>query len=189
MLFWSHYVILFAAYVVTALLCGTLALSAQRLTIRVPGVPHRLIWAGLSILIITLALGRYLDLGELPTAIMRNYAYLNDWYDVRRVFQAQAILAVLTASVVAFGVALWIVRRAIVYYWLTLFSTIFLLSYVAIRAISLHQVDALLRRYVAGAPLWVQLELIGILGVGVSTIPHLWRVARSPASTLSGLKP
>lgn len=120
--------------------------------------------------LLVLGINKLFNLSGAVTAWFQTLAYQGQWYDQRRVAQAAVILFLL-----AMGMVL-----AIYLYFTTtalpggiraaLFGLAFLAILVIVRAASLHAVDALLFRPVAGIKLnWV-LELFGI---ALASLPSL----------------
>jgi hypothetical protein len=84
-------------------------------------------------------------------------------YEQRRLFQVSLIIVLGIGAIAGFASLLWLVRRAWRRYTPALVGLLFTLSFVTIRAISLHQVDVLLGRRLAGMRVEWLLEGGGIL--------------------------
>lgn len=130
---------------------------------RPPGPARRAaLWLGLGALMIGLGINKQLDLQTLLTEIGRVMAHGQGWYEQRRVVQAVFIVAVLALGCVGAGVVWWLSRGSLAELWLALAGTVFLLTFIVIRAASFHHVDVLIGTRILGLRLnWI-FELGGI---------------------------
>lgn len=121
------------------------------------------VWFGVTVLMVFLCLNKQMDLQSLVTDIGREISRLFDQYENRRTYQKIFIFAVL-AIVGLFGpLFAWKYRRFVSSHKLLTAGLVFLLTFIVIRAISIHHVDAFLKTSRAGGVKmnWV-LELTGI---------------------------
>ncbi len=126
------------------------------------------LWVGLAALLFALGVNKQLDLQSLLTAIGRELAYADGWYEERRKVQRIFVLGV-AATVAGAGIGLFALARG----QLTRLSpalggALFLLAFVLVRASSFHHVDALIATDLCGLRLnWI-FELGGIAFIGLS---------------------
>lgn len=136
-------------------------------------------WFGVAALMAFLCLNKQMDLQSLVTDIGREISRLFDQYENRRVYQKIFIFAVL-AIVALFGpLFAWKYRRFVAAHKLLTAGLAFLLTFIVIRAISMHHVDAFLKTSRAGGVKmnWI-FELTGIGLVALAA----WR--ERPKATL-----
>jgi hypothetical protein len=116
-----------------------------------------------------LAVNRALGLDTGLTILFRNIALREGWYADRRIFQLLAVLLLAAGVVLVLLLGRWLNGR-IPYLELriVLVATLLLLGFVAIRACSFHDVDAVLARTLAGFRLGGLAEFAAILLVAVS---------------------
>jgi hypothetical protein len=141
-----------------------LALTGQRR--RLSEIPDRArgrsFWIGLAAALFLLGIGKQLDLLTPVTALGRLIATHQGWYGRRRKVQEIFIGGVIVAGCVGFR-SVWVLikgqeRRA----GPALLGIVCLVSYVGIRAVSFHYLDALLRSKIGGLELSAALELGGL---------------------------
>jgi len=142
-------------------------------------------WArsGLAAIFATLAVGRVFGLQWRLAEFFRRRAVVGGWYDERRGFQTWVVLAVaaLAAAVVIAIVAVSLRRKSP--RTLAVFAPVAtLLGFLAVRAVSLHQIDHLLYRRVAGVEvnLAVELTLLALVAAGL-----IWGPIRAPTSIVA----
>ena len=157
-----------AAYFITAIICALCALQSKR----------RGIWWALALGMLLLAINKQQDLLGLLTALGRSNAWGGDWYMVRGSIQAEIIAGIVLLLGLFFASVVWFLRPLPRLMWLALTSFIFLTGFAAIRAVSLHGIDAFLYTAVAGIYLnWV-FELGGIGLIASAAIVTLWRAGQ-----------
>jgi len=141
-----------------------LALLGQRR--RLAALPEAVrmsaLWNALALGLLLLGINKQLDLQTAITEIGRMIARDLDWISIRRTLQVYFILIILL-----FG--LWILRSVVLLargnarrLWPALAGTVFILVFVAIRALSFHHIDYLLGDDLGGFRLNWALELGGI---------------------------
>lgn len=136
-------------FVGMALLCVVYAWQSSRRTSAYRGV-LQLFYYSQALLLLGLGLDKQLGLLSWLTSYSRLVAMRDGWYYTRRSFQLDLIIGATIAGVLLLGVACWCFRAILRLHWLPLVSAVGLLTYVAIRAVSLHDVDALLADRVWG---------------------------------------
>lgn len=157
------------AYAVAAVACG---LAARRV-----GRP----WLGMAVVMVLLCVNKQLDLQSLLTDLGRIVARAQGWYRERRVVQRDVIVGMLALSL---GGASWVLLR-----WREFWShhrllfggLVFLGTFIAVRAISFHHVDRLLKTQFIGVRTNGVLELTGI---GLVTAAAVLAKPRTPSDTV-----
>lgn len=145
-----------------ALLCLVYAWQVRRSPATYRGSLQRFYYSQ-AFLLCALGLDRQWGLLDWLTRYCRLWAMNEGWYYTRQAFQLDVIVGILLASVLLLGLACWCFRPILRHHWLPLVGALGLLTYVAIRAISLHDVDALLAARVWGVQRDWLLELGGSL--------------------------
>jgi hypothetical protein len=155
-----------AAYAAAAVACWRAACRADTPQGRAGGVWRQ--WMLMTVLMGLLCLNKQLDLQSLLTDIGRVLAREQGWYRERRGFQKAVVLGTLAVSLS--GAAFVLLRFR--HFWIKnalLFAGLVLLcTFIAVRAISFHHVDTLLRTRFIGMKLNWFLELSGIALVGLA---------------------
>lgn len=159
------------AYFVAACLCLAAAVrSANR-----PGARDGAaigLWAGAAVLLILLALSRQVELSVRVTDAGRALVRREGWYSNRRPAQTLLVCMIVGfAGLLALTGSLLQIRRhpsQLIFGWLALAG---LVAFVGVRAVSLHDVDALLyRRSLAGIQINAIAELVVTLLVALAAI-------------------
>jgi hypothetical protein len=150
------------AYAIAAILCALAGRAATRSRSAVGGSQRGRLWFGVAALMVCLCINKQLDLQSLLTDIGRAFAKEHGWYGERRGVQKVFIICLLAASLLAVAWTIWHFEK----FWRThpvLFSGLaFLLTFIIVRAVSMHHVDAFLRVSLGGVRMnWI-LELTGI---------------------------
>lgn len=125
---------------------------------------ERLVWRLLLVTMVALGLNKQLDLQSALTELARIHAMEHGWYEHRRRYQAAFIAGVLLSGLTVLSamlVLVWNAHRATLW---TCAGAAGLVSFVAIRATSLHHVDELLGWRLGELTLNGALEM-GSLGV------------------------
>ena len=164
--FWGW--VIFAGYLATA----GIAFGAGRVQGLREGAPRRLewFWYALAIALVALAINKQLDLHEYASDFAERTARSGGWYGQRRAVQELFILGVFGGGLTLVLGLLIAFRRATLQHWLAIAGVIALLGFIAIRAASLHDVDALLRTHVRiTTNLNVALEVSGIVVIAVAS--------------------
>lgn len=123
---------------------------------------EQLFWYCLVPALAFLMINKQLDLQTLLTVIARCEAQLSGWYSDRRPVQVAFIYALIAAGLIILSTLAYWLRHAITHLWLVLLGTIFLMTFVLVRAVGFHSVDVLIGTQLAGWRLnWI-FELGGI---------------------------
>lgn len=168
------------AYAVTAML----AFRAARATTRMPGAgsADRTAWLLVALLMVLLCVNKQLDLQSLLTDLGRVTARRQGWYWNRHEVLGWFVYAIGSAFLIG-GTLLGVLfprfwrRHALLGVGLA-----FLLAFIAVRALSLHRMDALINYRWHGIRMNWLLELAGIAMVAVSALVAM-RAARAPETT------
>jgi len=163
-------------YVATAYVCWRVAQGLRKF-----GTPRRTearVWLTIACVFVALAVFRELDVQSVITEYWRSTARQQGWYSSRRNFQPIVILAIGTSFVLAAGVLMSNLEDMSPFARAALLGTLMLMAYVAVRVVSLHDVDVLAGQRVLGLRFAWIVELAAILSVLLSA---LWRRARIKA--------
>ena len=168
-----------AAYVVAAALCFVAGLrerEARRGTTSL--APY--FWFVLAGLMLFFGISRELEIGPWITDQGRSFARDHGWYNERRRYQRLLVDFIFVGSLVLIAIGwVWFFRAVYREHPLAFIAIVYVVSFVAIRTISLHQIDHMLYTdHFGGYRPNAALELFGCALVGVATLPLLTR--RSP---------
>lgn len=145
-----------------ALLCLLYAWRVRQSPLIYRGLLQRFYYSQAGLLL-ALGLDKHWGLLDQLTSYCRLWAIDEGWYYTRHAFQLDVIIGILLTSLLLLGLAGWWFRPILRQQWLPLVGALGLLAYVAIRAVSLHDVDALLANRVWGLPRDWLFELGGSL--------------------------
>lgn len=127
---------------------------------------ERLIWRLLMVMMVALGINKQLDLQSALTELGRIWAHQQGWYDHRRQYQEAFIAAIPVVGFTALATVLVLVWFAPVSTWWSCAGAAGLVVFVAIRAASFHDVDAMLGWRLAGFKLnWI-LEMGSLVLIG-----------------------
>lgn len=133
------------------------------------------LWLAVALVMACLCVNKQLDLQSLLTDIGRVISRHQGWYERRRSIQQWFVLGVLVGAGTFGYWFIWRFRAFWASHWLLASGLLFLLTFIAIRAISFQHVDVILGTSVLGIRInWV-LELTGILIVSLSATRELAR--------------
>lgn len=150
-------------YLLVALIC--LALS------------HRPFWRVMAGVLVVLGLCRLADIQVLMTDVGRQLAYADGWYSVRRPLQAAGILGILLSTGL---VITWLrprLQRLQSPEAAALLCMMALCALIAVRVVSLHQIDRLLGIRLLGVQLGWLAEVAALGGIAATA---LWQFVRAP---------
>jgi hypothetical protein len=136
--------------------------------------------------LVVMGVGRAGNLPAVLTEFGRRRAIEGGWYADRRHWQALVIGLIAGVWFVVVSVALWRVPERRRRYLPMAIVTFTIICFAGIRAISLHQIDALLyRRHLHGVQIDVVVELVLLLLAAAATLPRppSARVASQPVRT------
>ena len=140
------------AYFLGAVFCGICVIRSDQ--------PNRGTWIGMAILLTLLGLSKQWNLLPDWVGTIREAAWLEGWYGLRKIFQTIFIVVILLFLLAWF---LAVLRNSPWQLWLPITATTLLVALSIARAVSLHAVDLLLyQEFSPGVQLnWI-LELGGI---------------------------
>ena len=166
--------VLVASYLVAALVCLVVAVRERRVG-RESGAEWPAFWFAIAALLVVLAIVRGDGLDSTLSSAARARVKAEGWYPRRHGVQVMAIEGLAAAWGLALVVALWRMPRPRRRYLPLAIAVLSLLSFLAVRGVSLHRVDALLRRTVRGVRLSSLLELGGVaLVVVLAVVTEGW---------------
>ncbi|MBM4202211.1 MAG: hypothetical protein FJ189_13120 [Gammaproteobacteria bacterium] len=157
-----------AAYGMAAVTC---LLAAVR-THHAPGTAKgsRRLWMIVALFMMFLCLNKQLDLQSLLTDIGRVISRRQGWYEYRRYYQKIFISILLALSLLTSAFILIRYRAFWKRHFLLASGLILLSTFIAVRAVSFHHVDAILKTHIGGVRLnWI-LELSGIALVWLAAL-------------------
>ena len=118
-------------------------------------------WYTISIFLVFLAFNKQLDLQTLLSAIGRESALRNNWYEVRRTYQAWFIGAIAISSFGLLSVFIFVLRDTLKKNILALAGIFILVVFIQLRAVSFHHLDRLLEINLMGVGFHWILEVTG----------------------------
>lgn len=135
------------------------------------------VWLLVALGMAGLCVNKQLDLQSLLTAIGRVIAWHDGWFEQRRAYQKWIVLGVLAVSGLVGAWSVWRFNAFWRSHLLLAAGTLFLVTFIAVRAVSFHNFDAFLKSDVAGMRMnWV-LELGGIFMIGLAAVRETRRKA------------
>ncbi|MEX1115956.1 MAG: hypothetical protein WEB53_11950 [Akkermansiaceae bacterium] len=144
---------------VGALLAAARAGNSKSLDAKRSG---QLLWLLVAMLMVLLGLNKQLDLQTLLTDIGRVISHQQGWYENRREFQKWFVLGVLAASGFSVSLLAWKFRSFWREHILLAAGLGFLLTFIVIRVITFHHIEAMLNTTVSGMKMNGFFELGGI---------------------------
>lgn len=163
------------AYGLTAVLAGWTAKQTSEDRVSEDGPRVKTVWIAVTVLLAFLCVNKQLDLQSLLTDIGRAFARTQGWYGERRAVQKLFVIGVLAGAGTFAVWSTWRFRYFWLHHGLLLSGLLFLLTFVAVRAVSFHHVDQFLKTRLSGVKMnWV-LELTGIFLVAAAAVRELWR--------------
>lgn len=128
------------------------------------------VWIGLALLMLVLGLARVIDFGPWLTGLGRHRAELEGWYDDRRNIQRSAVEVIIIATVFLGIGLLWLLPRAMRTALPAIVAAVSILGFVLVRAISFHDVDAVLQRDAYHGLLLNTAFELGLMGLFVASV-------------------
>ena len=158
-----------AAYLIAALV----AVLAARTATRPLEGRERLFWALTAALLVFLSVNELFDFQTILTAVGKTWAREGGWYEDRRIYQFEFILALVTVAIVG-GIAMLRLTRGA--HWsvrLALLGLVFIGLFVLIRAASFHHVSGFLGMGPDAFDVGSMQEMAGILVVGFAAYAYV----------------
>lgn len=132
-------------------------------------------------LLLVMALGRMVDLGDLAGDELRARARSDGWYESRRKFQSVVVAGLGFAWLVIVFTAVWRVPERRRRYLPMIVAVVTLAAFAAIRVVSLHQIDTVLyRRRILDVRYSTAIEFM-LLAVAAPCTLLAWRRHRRPS--------
>ncbi len=128
------------------------------------------IWLAVALGMAALCVNKQLDLQSLFTDIGRVVAYREGWYERRREFQKWFVLGAIAGAGIVGGCFIWRFHGFWLRHKLLTAGLLFLLTFIAVRAISIHHFDTFLKVKLLGVKMNWALELAGISLVSVAAV-------------------
>lgn len=158
--------------VLAYLLCMVLSAKVWR---RLKGRRGRAFWGVMAVAMLLLAINKQLDLQSAMTALGRCMAHAQGWYEARRPIQVAVIAALLIAMPLALLTGLRMMRGQLRMNGVAMLGLAVLCSYVAVRAIGFHRMDALIGHREFGVSTNFLLENAGLLLIALNAVALLRR--------------
>ncbi len=152
-----------AAYAVCALLSFMTVMRGQ-------DSRERIFWGLVALAMLTLGVNKQLDLQSMLTAAGRCMSQLQGWYEKRRVFQLEFIIALLMFASLLLTLAVWLMRGHLRRNGLALLGLAFVAAFVAVRAVGFHHVDLLIGSRFLDIRYNVLFELSGLVLIAANAI-------------------
>lgn len=164
-----------AAYLLVALIAFRAARMARA------GAPRdRLFWSLVAWLMVFLGFNELFDLQTVLTAVGKAWSLEQGWYEDRRLYQAEFIVALAVVAVLAGIAALRLTRARHPSLRWALLGLVFIGAFILVRAASFHHVDALLGMGPEAFNWGSVQEMLGIVIVGLAA-----RRYRAPPRTVA----
>lgn len=160
------------AYAVCAALALVVLVRARQVTGRA-----RALWVLLLLAMVVLGINKQLDLQSLLTAVGRCVAKSQGWYEERRTVQRAFVEALLAAGVLVLAFGLFLLRRHLRQHGTALLGLAVVASFVAVRAVGFHHVDAFINSHLMDVRFNVILENAGLVLIALNAI---WLLRRAP---------
>lgn len=154
-----------ACFIGTALLALLVLRRGPQMRRRVAGF-----WAVLAGILLFLALNKQLDLQSAMTAAGRCIAIAEGWYSDRRRVQVAVILGICAAGLVLVALGFAALRQDLRRNALAVAGLALVVSFVLVRAVGFHGVDALIGMSVANIRLNWLLELSGLVLIAANAV-------------------
>jgi hypothetical protein len=171
------------AYVTAALLAARSARAHGRPAAQADVAEARLLarfWWALACALLALGINKQLDLQTLFTQVLRDLAQAQGWYERRRPYQVAFIAAIAVVGSLGTALLAYSLRRVVRRVWLAVLGVGLLVSFVMIRAASIHQIDVLLKQGAVRLN-WI-LELGSVSLIGLSALRELRRAPAREAA-------
>lgn len=168
-------------YLLAAFLCHQARKSAQRCVPAGADTFEPSFWGSLALICLSLAVNKQLDLQSVLTAVGRDVAKENGWYEHRRVVQKGLVFSAGVIGITSIALLLPRLLTASRWTWLGLIGLAMLTTFVLIRAASFHHVNALITQSIGGPALNHVLEIGALLVLGIAAGGR--RFARSRHAT------
>jgi len=161
------------AYFVTAFLSFKVSSRSHILFPQHEIFKQSIFWFVFALIFLFLGFNKQLDLQSYFTAIAKYYAKRDGWYDVRRMYQKQFILFIISFLCITLCMLFFYFKKIILKNRYAVIGLILLFAFIAIRASSFHKMDLLINYEVLNLRLnWI-FELTGVFLVFFAAKSHL----------------
>ncbi len=160
-----------AAYLCAAFLSILCAWRSDRIFRGQNILAHRVIWSGLAVGMLFLGINKQLDLQSQFTALGREIAIRQGWYEIHHRVQVLFVMGLVGASLIVLAFLAWTVRRNWKQYWILLIGLLFLARFIVVRAASFYNVSLpQLSRFTGGLRINWLLEILGAALICLSAL-------------------
>ncbi|WP_041527493.1 hypothetical protein [Paracoccus aminophilus] len=156
--------------VLSYLICCGLSLAAAG---RLRGRGGRGLWCTISGLMLFLGINKQLDLQTALTDTGRCLAHLQEWYEGRQLIQMLFIGGLFVIISAIFALALANMRGKLRANLLAFLGLFVLLTFVMVRAVGFHHMDALISAQIASVSLNFVFENVGLLMIAANAVAIL----------------
>jgi hypothetical protein len=163
----------FLLYVIAAVASWRLVETVRR-SVGFAGSKERTIWLIEAVALFVLAVSTAINAPGLATDTLRAIAVDDGWYALRGNAQGQLIAMLIGVFAVAAIVSVYWSRSAALPASLALLATLLLITFIVVRAISLHAIDQLVFMRIAGVTVSSIFEAGGIVAI---LMLIFWRTA------------
>lgn len=163
--FWAWFIV--GMYLLAAFLCLRAFFCSQRsLFPDIIKKKSRIFWAFLFIIMLFLACNKQLDIQTYITAVGREVAHAQGWYEQRRTIQKEVVITLILISLLFLFYMFYMVYNLPTANKIAMIGALFTFAFIGMRALSFHHVDHYVGRVILGVKMHVLIEICG--GVIVS---------------------
>ena len=163
--FWAWFIV--GMYLLAAFLCLRALFCSQRsLLPDIVKKKSRLFWAFLFIIMLFLACNKQLDIQTYITAVGREVAHAQGWYEQRRTIQKEVVITLILIAFLFLIYMFYMVYNLPTANKIAMIGALFTFSFIGMRALSFHHVDHYVGRVIFGVKMHILIEICG--GVIVS---------------------
>lgn len=135
-------------------------------------------WCGVGFLMVLLGINKQYDIQSLFTEMGRQIARAQGWMDQRESVQFWFIMAFGISALSAFLLFSMVMRRLVGRFRLAVSALFLLLSFIVIRAVSIHSFDMIIQFKYLGVKMNWLFELTGIYVIGAAGFKEFIRAKR-----------
>jgi hypothetical protein len=163
------------SYHITAIICALVAINTQRIFSNSRAKNQNIFWWALAVTLFLLGINKQLDLQSLLIDIGRAILISQGWYEQRRTYKLFIALVMAFTGCVFMIFIGYTLRRTLRENWLVIIGTIFLLTFILVRAAPFPYFDKVLNWRPAGIRMnWI-LELAGIFSIGIAAVHKIYQ--------------
>lgn len=169
---------LFVGYVLATVIAAVVVLAGR--FPRRSRARERTFWVMATLLLALLAVNKQLDLQVFVTGTGRCIARAEGWYEDRRLLQVEATLVLAVLGLAVILGAIWLLRGTLSRNLIPVIGLILVLTFVMMRVVSFHHLDAFLRTEFLSIRLHRIVEGLALLVVIWGAVRVLLRPAPRP---------